>query len=140
MTPASSNCAGGGRSGKLMSVYGNQQKIRNFEKIGTKLGQNVIHGDSIVNVSIINGRPIWAFNFKLTPAILALRVCKLEGGRHIVTCLGAKDFRWPKDLSGGPEVTKQTSGLDKAQPMATVSSQSEGTLVKPNTLKGNSIV
>ena len=82
----------------------------------------------------------WAFNFKLPPAILALRVCKLEGGRHIVTCLGAKDFRWPKDLSGGPEVTKQTSGLDKAQPMATVSSQSEGTLVKPNNLKGNSIV
>ena len=35
--------AGGGRSGKLMSVYGNQQKIKNFEKIGTKLGQNVIH-------------------------------------------------------------------------------------------------
>ena len=89
MTLASSNCAGGGWSWKLMSVYGNQQKIRNFEKFGTKLGQNVIHGDSIVNVSIINGRPIWAFNFKLTPAILALRVCKLEGGRHIVTCLGA---------------------------------------------------
>ena len=59
-----------------MSAYGNQQKIRNFEKFGTKLGQNVIHGDSIVNVSIINGRPIWAFNFKLTPAILALRVSK----------------------------------------------------------------
>ena len=53
---------------------------------------------------------------------------------------GAKDFRWPKDLSGGLEVTKQTRGLDKAQPMAIVSSQSEGTLVKPNTLKGNSIV
>ena len=77
--------ASGGRSGKLMSVYGNQQKIRNFEKIGTKLGQNVIHGDPIVNVSVINGRPTRAFNFKLTPAVLALKVCKPEGGRHIVT-------------------------------------------------------
>ena len=28
--------AGGGRSGKSMSIYGNQQKIRNFEKNGTK--------------------------------------------------------------------------------------------------------
>ena len=76
---------GGGQSGKLMFVYGNQQKIRNFEKIGTKLGQNVIHGDPIVNVSVINGRPTQAFNFKLTPTVLALRVCKLEGGRRIVT-------------------------------------------------------
>ena len=59
-----------------MSIYGNQQKIRNFEKIGTKLGQYVIHGDPIVNVSVINGKPMWAFNFKLTPAILALRVSK----------------------------------------------------------------
>ena len=47
-----------------MSIYGNQQKIRNFEKIGTKLGQNVIHGDPIVNVLFINGRPMQAFNFK----------------------------------------------------------------------------
>ena len=94
----------------------------------------MIHGDPIVNVSVINGRPMRAFNFKLTPAILALRVCKPEGGRRIVTYLGAKD------LSGGPKVTKQTGGLDKAQPVSTVSSQSEGTLVKPNTLKGNSIV
>ena len=30
--------ANGGRSGKIISVYGNQQKIRNFEKIGTILG------------------------------------------------------------------------------------------------------
>ena len=123
-----------------MSAYGNQQKIRNFEKIGTKLVQNVIHGDPLVNALVINGRLTWAFNFKLTPAILAVRVCKFEGGRRIVTCLGAKDFRWPKDLSGGPEVTKQTGGLDKAQPVAIVSSQSEGTLVKPNTLKGSSVV
>lgn len=72
--------AGGGRSGKLMSVYRNQQKIKNFEKIGTKLGQNVIHGDPIVNVSVINGRPMRVFNFKLTSANLALRVCKPEGG------------------------------------------------------------
>ena len=56
--------ASGGRSGKIMFVYDNQQKIRNFEKFGTKLGQNVIHGDPIVNVLFINGRPMQAFNFK----------------------------------------------------------------------------
>ena len=121
MAEVSSNNGGGagqfpsgGRSGKLMFVYSNQQKIRNFEKIGTKLGQNVIHVDTIINVSVINDRPMQAFNFKLTPTVLALRVCKPEGGRRIVTCLGVKDFRWPKDLSGGLEVTKQTGGLDKA--------------------------
>ena len=47
--------AGGGRNGKLLSVYGNQQKIRNFENFGTISGQNVIHGDLIENVSVING-------------------------------------------------------------------------------------
>ena len=36
-----------------MSAYGNQQKIRNFEKIGTKLVQNVIHGDPLVNALVI---------------------------------------------------------------------------------------
>ncbi|KAF3954810.1 hypothetical protein CMV_019889 [Castanea mollissima] len=129
--------AAGGRSGKIMSVYGNQQKIRNFEKIGTKLGQNMIHGDPIINVSIINGKPTRAFNFKLTSAILALRVCKPEGGRRIVTCLGAKEFSWPKDLSGGPKVTNQIGGLDKAQPMASVYSKSKGILVKPNPLQAS---
>ena len=125
--------AGGGRSGKIMSIYDNQQKIRNFEKIVTKWGQNVIHGDPIGNVSVINGnvsvlngKPMRAFNFKLTPTILALRVCKPEGGRHIVTCLGAKEFSCPKDLSGGLKVTKQTSGLNEAQPMVQVSSQKKG--------------
>ena len=32
-----------------MSVYGNQQKFRNFEKIGTKWGQNRFHGVSFEN-------------------------------------------------------------------------------------------
>ena len=36
----------------------------------------MIHGDPIVNVLVINGRPMWVFNFKLTLAILVLRVCK----------------------------------------------------------------
>ena len=49
--------AGGGRSGKLLSVFGNQQKFRNFENFGTILGRNVIHGDLIENVSVINGKP-----------------------------------------------------------------------------------
>ena len=48
--------------------------------MGTILGNNEIHGDPIVNVSVINGRPMRVFNFKLTSANLALRVCKPEGG------------------------------------------------------------
>ena len=129
-----------------MSVYGNQQKIRNFENFGTISGQNVIHGDLIENVSIINGnvsvingKPTQTFNFKLTPAILALRVCKPEGGRRFVTYLGAKEFKWPKVLSGEPEITKQSDGVVKAQLVAIVSSLSEGTLVKPNSFKGCSV-
>nr|POE91817.1 hypothetical protein CFP56_65362 [Quercus suber] len=104
------------------------------------MARDPIENGSVINgnVSVINGRPMWAFNFKLTLAILALRVCKPEGGRRVVTCLGAKDFRWPKALSGGPEITKHTGGLVKAQLMAKVSSLSEGTLVKPNSLKGSS--
>ena len=106
--------AGGDRSGKSMFVYGNQQKIRNFEENGAKWGQNVIHGVSFENGSAINGnglafsnRPKRAFKFKLTPGFLALRVCKPEGGRCVVTCLSVEEFSWPKDLSVGLEVTKQ---------------------------------
>ena len=51
-------------------------------------------------------------------------------------CLGAKEFNWPKDLSGGSEVTKLTGGLDKAQTVALVSSKSKGILIKPNPLQG----
>lgn len=47
----------------------------------------MIHGVSCENGSTINGnvsafygRPTWAFKFKLTPACLALRVCKPKGG------------------------------------------------------------
>ena len=49
-----------------------------------------------------------------------------------MTCLSAKEFNWPKDLSGGPKVIKQTGGLDKAQPVAPMSSKSMGILVKLN--------
>ena len=35
------------------------------------LGQNVIHEDPIVNVLVINGRPMCVFNFNLTSANLA---------------------------------------------------------------------
>ncbi|KAF3970804.1 hypothetical protein CMV_005533 [Castanea mollissima] len=121
-----------------MSDYGNQQKIRNFNKNGSKWGQNVIHGGSFENGSAINGngsafygRPTWAFKFTLTPALLALRVCKPEGGRRIVTCMDAKEISWPKDLSVGPEVTKQKGGLDEAQPAVQVPSLKKGSLVKP---------
>ena len=125
------------KMGKIF-LFVDQQKIRNFEKTATKLGQNVIHEDSIVNVSFINGRPTQAFNFKLTLAILALRVCKPKGGQCMVTCLGAKEFSWPKELSGGPNVTKKTSGLDKARPVALVTSKSKGILVKPNPIQVSS--
>ena len=47
--------AGGGRSGKILFVYGNQQKFRKFEKNRTKWGQNVMHGDSTENGSAIKG-------------------------------------------------------------------------------------
>nr|POE81734.1 hypothetical protein CFP56_19934 [Quercus suber] len=100
----------GDRSGKLLCVFGNQQKFKKFENFGTKLGQNGISRDPIENaivrngnVSVSNGRPTRAFNFKLTPAFMALRVCKPEGGRLTMTWLDAKELRWPKDLSGGPD-------------------------------------
>ena len=132
---------GGGRSGKFLSVYGNQQKIRNFDKIGTFLG-NVMHGKSIENVSVIKGnvsaftgRPTRAFQFKLTPATLELRVCKPENGRRSVTWLGDKVLSWPKVLSDGPEVTKQLGGPVVAQPEVQMFSQLKGSLVKPNVLQ-----
>ena len=51
-----------------------------------------------------------------------------------MTCLGAKEISWPKDLSGGPEVTKQIGGLDEAQPVVQMPSHKEGNLVKPSFL------
>ena len=51
-----------------------------------------------------------------------------------MTCLGAKEISWPKDLTGGPEVTKQTGGLDEAQPVVQVPSHKKGNLVKPSFL------
>ena len=45
-----------------------------------------------------------------------------------MTCLSAKDIRWPKDLSGGPEATKHTGGLIKAQPMADPKGKDKGLL------------
>ena len=51
----------------------------------------MIHGDHTENgsvfngkVSVKNGRPMRVFNFKLTPAVLDMRVCKPEGGRRYV--------------------------------------------------------
>ena len=94
--------AGGGQSGKSMPNFGNQQKFRNFEKIETKRGQNRLHGVSFEiglarngNVSALSGRPTRAFKFNLTPALLALRVCKPEGGKRVVTYLSSQDISWP---------------------------------------------
>jgi len=58
--------------------------------MGVVFGSNMIHGDITINVSVINGRPTRVFNFKLTPANLALRICKPEGGRRVVSCLDNK--------------------------------------------------
>ena len=134
--------AGGGRSGKFLSYYGYQQKIRNFEKIGTFLGQNVMHGKPIENVSVkkgnvfaFTGRPTRAFQFKLTPATLALRVCKSENGRRSVTWLGDKVLSWPKVLSDEPDIIKQPGGPVVAQPEVQKVSQLKGSLVKPNFLQ-----
>ena len=109
--------AGGDQNGKPLSAYGHQQKFRNFENFGAILGQNGILGVPTVNgsglngkVSVINGRPTQAFTFKLTPTFLALRVCKPEGGKHSVTCIGTKEFSWPKVSSDEPELINQSGG------------------------------
>ena len=98
----------------------------------------MIHGDhtengSVINgkVSVKNGRPMRVFNFKLTPAVLDMRVCKPEGGRRYVICMGTKEFRGGKVVGGGLEITKTSGGLVKAQSVATVPSLSEGILVNP---------
>ena len=86
----------------------------------------MIHGDFLENGSARNGnglalygRPTRAFKFKfkfkLTPALLALRVCEPEGGRRVVVSyLDVKEISWTKNFSGGPEVSKQTGGLVEA--------------------------
>ena len=118
-----------------------QCKFRNFENFGAILGQNKIPGGHAENglvlkgkVSIINGKPTRTCTFKLTPACLVLRRCKIEGGNRSVTYLDAKDFNWPKDVSGGLEIIKHSGGLAQAQPMDTVSPL-KGTLVKPVAFK-----
>ena len=77
--------------------------------------------------------PRGLISFELTPAVLALRVCKPEGGRRVVTCLGATEIKWPKVLSGGPEILDFIGGLVIAQPE---SSLSEDILVKPKPFNG----
>ena len=123
---------GGGWNGNNLPIYGKQRQFRDFKKTGTTLGHNMIHGDPRVNVSVINGRPTRVFKFKLTTANLALRICKSEGGRHMVNYLGDKGVSWPKDLSGGLEILNQTDGLGKAQSVDTVDPLREGNTVKPN--------
>nr|POF21481.1 hypothetical protein CFP56_18520 [Quercus suber] len=132
--------AGGDRSGKILSAVGHQRKFRNFEKLGAILGQNRIPEGHAENglvlkrkVSVINGRPTRTCTFKLTPACLALRVCKMEGEKRSVTYLDAKDFSWPKDVGGGLEIIKLSGGLTQAQPVDI--SPLKGILVKPVGLK-----
>ena len=70
----------------------------------------------------------------MTPALLALRACKPERGKHVATYLSSQEISYPKDFSGGPEVTKQKGGLHEAQPMVHVSHK-KGSLVKPRFLQ-----
>ena len=56
--------ANGDRNKQAVNNYGNQQKFRNFEILGDKLGHNVMLGDSTKNS--FNGKPTRAFIFKLT--------------------------------------------------------------------------
>ncbi|KAF3967821.1 hypothetical protein CMV_008223 [Castanea mollissima] len=72
-------------------------------------GGKIVGGNQsgkFLSTSVINGRPKRAFYFKLTPASLALRVCKPEGGKRKVICMDAKELRWPMVSSDGPEVIK----------------------------------
>ena len=133
--------AGGDQSGKILSVVGHQRKFRNFEKFGAILGQNKIPGGHAENglvlkgkVSVINGRPTRTCTFKLTPACLALRVCKSEEGKRFVTYLDAKNPKWPKEVSGRPEIFKHYGGLAQVQPVDSLSPL-KGNLVKPVALK-----
>ena len=132
---------GGDRSGKILSAVGHQRKSRNFENFGANLGQKWIPGGHAETglvlkgkVSIFNGRPTRTCTFKLTPACLALRVCKMEGGKRSVTYLDAKEFSLPKDVSGGPDIINLSSRLAQAQPVVNVSPL-KGILVKPVGLK-----
>lgn len=52
-----------------------------------------------------------------------------------MTCLGVEEISWPKNLSVRPEVTKQTGGLDEAQPAVQVPLLKKGSLVKPSFLQ-----
>ena len=60
----------------------------------------------------------------------------MEGGKRSMTYLDAKDFSWPKDVSGGPDIIKLSGGLAQAQPVDNVSPL-KGILVKPMGLKGS---
>ena len=145
MAEATSKNGGGGggqsagrdRSGKFLFTAGHQHKFRNFEKFGAIFRQNRIPRGHAENglvlkgkVSVINGRPTWTCTFKLTAACLALRVCKSEGGKRSVTYLDAKSFKWPKEVSGRPEIFKHPGGLAQVQPVDSLS-PFKGNLVKP---------
>ena len=84
---------GGGQKGNNLPFYGKQRQFRDFENTGTMMGHNMIHGDPRVNVihgnpgvniSVINGRPMRVFKFKLTTTNVALRIYKSESGRQVV--------------------------------------------------------
>nr|POE85780.1 putative atp synthase 24 kda subunit, mitochondrial [Quercus suber] len=114
----------------------------NVKEVGRKGTKQILYfgswGKVANNGSALYVRPTRAFKFKLTPAFLALRVCKPEGGRRVVTCLSAKEISWPKDFSGGLEITNLTVGLDEAQPVVQVPSLKKGSLVKPSAFQVNS--
>ena len=52
-----------------------------------------------------------------------------------MTFLNAKEISWPKDVGGGPVVTKLKGGLDEAQPVVQVPPFMKGSLVKPSSFQ-----
>ena len=56
-------------------------------------------------------------------------MCKLVGGRRIVTVLSVKEISWPKVVGGGLVVAKLKGGLDEAQPIVQAPSSKKGRLV-----------
>ena len=99
----------GGQNGKKPFKIRNQWKLRNFEISRAISRHNVLKGGFGVTVSSINGRPTREFTFELTPANLALRVSKSNGGKRVVTWLNPHNPH--KSINSEPDMF---SGHDKA--------------------------
>ena len=128
----------GGRNRQAVNNYGNQQKFRNFEILGDKLGNNMILGDSTKNS--FNGRPTRAFIFKLTVENMALRVFKYEDGKRKCFRLKLNEVIKYGPLNVETRVPIPTifnrivsARLDKAHTLAPEDPKGKGPLVQSST-------